>query len=229
MAKRVLQLKIELDGIVPKIWRRFLVRDDISFRGLHEIIQIIMGWENYHLYEFCIGQNSIASEEAGFNPAEGVFKQLSGSPEFIKMLEQTNLKNDSASLDSNKVNKILKDLKKNKPKPTFDMNAKICELIKSEGEKFTYVYDFGDKWNHTLKVEKVLNVNDVDKCPACLDGERGGPPEDCGGVHGYYELQRIKKNKKHPLFKERIVEWLGEDFDFEVFSIDSITKELGKK
>jgi hypothetical protein len=37
---------------------------------------------------------------------------------------------------------------------------------------------------------------------------------------------KIKKNKKHPEYKERIVEWLGEDFDFEHFDIDDINKEL---
>src|SRR3989344_8735219 len=50
----VLQLKITLNGIKPKIWRRFLVSDNISFHQLHNIIQDAMGWGNYHLYSFII-------------------------------------------------------------------------------------------------------------------------------------------------------------------------------
>ncbi|MEK6874196.1 MAG: plasmid pRiA4b ORF-3 family protein [Nanoarchaeota archaeon] len=46
---KILQLKIVLDGITPKIWRRFLVKDNISFDDLHNVIQAVMGWENYHL------------------------------------------------------------------------------------------------------------------------------------------------------------------------------------
>ncbi len=53
-------------------------------------------------------------------------------------------------------------------------------------------------------------------------------PEDYGSYPGYYELMKIKKNKKHPEYKERIKEWLGEDFDFEHFDIEEINKELLK-
>ena len=59
---KILQLKIVLDGITPKIWRRFLVKDNIPFEDLHEIIQIVMGWDNYHLYEFKIENNTISSD-----------------------------------------------------------------------------------------------------------------------------------------------------------------------
>ena len=48
----VLQLKITLKGIKPEIWRRFLVSDFWTFDRLHKIVQKIIGWENYHLYEF---------------------------------------------------------------------------------------------------------------------------------------------------------------------------------
>jgi len=46
--KDILQLKISLKDIEPKIWRQFLVPNTINFNELHNIIQIIMGWENYH-------------------------------------------------------------------------------------------------------------------------------------------------------------------------------------
>lgn len=225
---KTLQLKIIIEGITPKIWRRFLVKDNISFQDLHNIIQIVMGWENYHMFEFCVGDETITSDEEGFNPAEGMFKQLFNSSEFHKMLEQQDLKKGSASLDVNKLNKILEEQKSKKSKPIHNMNTKISELIKSKGQKFSYLYDFGDNWEHSLIVEKILEGKDVQEMPICLAGERACPPEDCGSVPGYYELQKIKKNKKHRYYKERIVEWLGEDFDFELFDIDLINKELRK-
>lgn len=46
------QFRIELQGIKPAIWRKFQVDQEESLLDLHEIIQIVMGWENAHLFEF---------------------------------------------------------------------------------------------------------------------------------------------------------------------------------
>ena len=54
-----MQLKIILQGLKPAIWRRVLVEDSISFHRLHNIIQMVMGWDNSHLYEFDQGGLSI--------------------------------------------------------------------------------------------------------------------------------------------------------------------------
>ena len=36
------------------VWRRLLVQDTCSLRGLHGVIQVAMGWEGIHLYQFCL-------------------------------------------------------------------------------------------------------------------------------------------------------------------------------
>ena len=47
------QLKISLDySNKPPIWRKVLVPDMFSFHDLHAVIQVVMGWENSHLYAF---------------------------------------------------------------------------------------------------------------------------------------------------------------------------------
>jgi hypothetical protein len=51
---KIYQLKISLKHIRPVIWRSFQVRADTSLTTLHEIIQRVMGWENYHLFYFDI-------------------------------------------------------------------------------------------------------------------------------------------------------------------------------
>lgn len=66
MAK-ILQLKISLKGSKPPIWRRVLVDDSISFHKLHRIIQIVMGWANYHLFEFDPGGLSIGRPHDDFD------------------------------------------------------------------------------------------------------------------------------------------------------------------
>lgn len=51
---RIYQLKIFLREISPMIWRRLLVSEDNTLLALHEVIQLAMGWEGYHLWTFSI-------------------------------------------------------------------------------------------------------------------------------------------------------------------------------
>ena len=50
----IIQMKIRLLGISPMIWRRLLIPDTCTLREFHGIIQVAMGWEGYHLFEFII-------------------------------------------------------------------------------------------------------------------------------------------------------------------------------
>lgn len=50
------QLKVTLRDIDPPIWRRIHVWEDTTLGQLHHILQIVMGWEDYHLHEFKIGR-----------------------------------------------------------------------------------------------------------------------------------------------------------------------------
>jgi hypothetical protein len=51
----ICQIKVTLKGTEPPIWRRFQVGNDISLYKLHNILQVVMGWEGYHLYRFGVG------------------------------------------------------------------------------------------------------------------------------------------------------------------------------
>ncbi|MDO8683176.1 MAG: plasmid pRiA4b ORF-3 family protein [Armatimonadota bacterium] len=59
----IYQLKVSLNHIKPPIWRRFLVRSDVKLTALHKILQIVMGWDNYHLYTFEAGRTKFADRE----------------------------------------------------------------------------------------------------------------------------------------------------------------------
>ncbi|MBW2649975.1 MAG: plasmid pRiA4b ORF-3 family protein [Deltaproteobacteria bacterium] len=56
MNERLYLLKIGLVDIEPEIWRRFVVPGSITLDRLHDVIQIVMGWKDYHLHEFTIGK-----------------------------------------------------------------------------------------------------------------------------------------------------------------------------
>src|SRR5260370_29367426 len=63
--------------------------------------------------------------------------------------------------------------------------AKLSAIVSQGVKKFRYVYDFGDNWEHEIKIEKVLETDPKVKYPRCLEGARACPPEDCGGPLGY--------------------------------------------
>ena len=50
----IYQLKITLRGSSPPVWRRVLVPGDYLMDDLHEVIQVVMGWENSHLHQFVL-------------------------------------------------------------------------------------------------------------------------------------------------------------------------------
>ena len=52
----IYQIKVTLEDSKPPIWRRILVRSDVDLEKLHYILQVVMGWENYHLHQFIVGQ-----------------------------------------------------------------------------------------------------------------------------------------------------------------------------
>ena len=50
----VLQLEIRLLGLSPMVWRRVLVPESMSLHELHGVVQMAMGWEGIHLFEFAV-------------------------------------------------------------------------------------------------------------------------------------------------------------------------------
>src|SRR2546423_15035229 len=52
----VYQLHFQLPYIKPPIWRRIVVSGQITLFGLHQMLQVVMGWENSHLHQFIVGK-----------------------------------------------------------------------------------------------------------------------------------------------------------------------------
>ena len=46
------QMKITLIGSKPPIWRRLIVKDNVRLDELHSVLQITMGWSNYHAHQY---------------------------------------------------------------------------------------------------------------------------------------------------------------------------------
>lgn len=93
------------------------------------------------------------------------------------------------------------------------------------GGQFEYNYDFGDNWEHTLEIEEVLPADKSIHYPVCLTVGRACPPEDVGGIPGYDNFLEAIKNPRHA-DHEKVLEWIGGDFDPVAFDIHKINRLL---
>jgi len=66
--------------------------------------------------------------------------------------------------------------------------VRLDEVLQDVGDELRYTYDFGDGWDHLLRLESRRPRTDQDPPAALHDGRRACPPEDCGGPYGYDEL-----------------------------------------
>lgn len=163
----IARLRIELLDITPRIWRRVEVPLDLTLKGLHDVIQAAMGWQDYHLYAFDVGDMTYGE------PATSAFDGH---------------RTLSARL------------------------ARLRALLDRGVERFTYLYDFGDDWEHLITVEAVEEGVPGVAYPRFVDGARRGPPEDVGGPPGYQEFLKAASNPRHRRHKE-VIAWYGGPYD----------------
>jgi hypothetical protein len=118
------------------------------------------------------------------------------------------------------------------PDPEFDggldiqaeQNFTLAQVASSPGASLEYEYDFGDGWEHVIRVEAIKQPAPGVSYPRCLAGERSCPPEDVGGIWGYEEFLEALSDEKHPE-RAAYVAW-GGDFDPERFDLDTVNERL---
>jgi hypothetical protein len=90
-------------------------------------------------------------------------------------------------------------------------------------EQWRYQYDFGDGWDHDIRVgQRLASVGTG--TPHCVGGARACPPEDCGGTPGYEHLLEVLADPADPEHAE-LLEWVGGEFDPDAFDV-AATNEL---
>ncbi|MEO8410905.1 MAG: plasmid pRiA4b ORF-3 family protein, partial [Propionivibrio sp.] len=94
-------------------------------------------------------------------------------------------------------------------------------------KSFRYTYDFGDNWEHRMKVEKVLPPDSGLLTALCLAGANACPPDDVGGAPGYIDFVDAVSNPDHPEHDE-MIEWFGSSFDPAAFDLAYINTLLQK-
>ena len=99
---------------------------------------------------------------------------------------------------------------------TEDERKVFLNRVLTDDAVFTYLYDFGDGWEHRLLVEEYDDSDDL-RCgdgDAWVDaGERACPPEDCGGVGGFQDFLEKLENEPYSDESKELRVWAGLDYD----------------
>lgn len=109
--------------------------------------------------------------------------------------------------------------------PEDEASVTVAEVLERKGDSISYLYDYGDGWEHSIVLEKTHEPDPEATYPACIAGERSGPPEDCGGVDGYAAFLEAIGDPEHEEH-ESMLEWIGGEFDPESFDIDWVNELL---
>ena len=147
---QIYELKIMLRGSKPPIWRRIAVAADMCLGNLHQVIQVVMGWENYHLHQFVVHNRKP-------KPTREELASLSWQERYerLKICRE----------------RCWSDLRMEVEGAEDERKVMLCELAPAVKSNFIYEYDFGDGWEYQIEVVKISPPAEGVKYPVCLAGE----------------------------------------------------------
>ena|SRR5262245_10234314 len=104
--------------------------------------------------------------------------------------------------------------------------ARLDDVLEDIGTKtLRYVYDFGDGWEHTIKIERLTDPEPGALYPRLIEISGRCPPEDVGGPFGYADLLEAINDPKHERHAE-LMEWIADDFDPNLVDAEALAEEV---
>lgn len=104
----------------------------------------------------------------------------------------------------------------------------LLDAIEDTGSKsFKYLYDFGDGWEHSIRIERIEPAAADVAYPRLLQASGRCPPEDIGGPWGYQEFLEALSDPQHERHAE-MVEWRGDSFDPNTIDVSKIEKAMAR-
>ncbi|MEJ7795958.1 MAG: plasmid pRiA4b ORF-3 family protein [Nocardioides sp.] len=79
-------IRVDLVGAKPPIWRRMVVRSDVTLDVVHRVLQASFGWWDYHLHRFSVGDPYASPYFT--TPADLEQGEDEGTPEEVARLDQ---------------------------------------------------------------------------------------------------------------------------------------------
>jgi hypothetical protein len=203
----------------PEISREISVPPTITFHQLHRVLQVAFGWASVHMYKFDVSrgdQNEVATIQK--DPDPELFEPDSNEDEplwgYIKMFMPK------------------------KPTPYFSKETTLHEIVtKYSSMDIVYEYDFGDRWEHLVKVKGRGPAVDTPYGVKCLSGTGHACAEDVGGRGGWAQLKAAFKAAVKSVDQLELIDWFKNECqnrdpsgldDPSAFDLEAINEELSE-
>jgi len=213
--ERLLRVLITLEYSNPPIWREVAVLPDITLGQLHDVIQIVMGWDDDHLHQFC--QKLKRSTRPSYEEQNRYYRAAKWDDDFDARIRGRKFFVPKRAPDGTPIN----------IDGTDEDAVLLAEVCPDASARLTYEYDFGDSWKHEIKVKRAGGPEPGAEYPICLGGQRACPPDDCGGIWDYYSILQAVSDPDHEQHED-MVDWLGEDFDPDAFDLKKVNSKLAR-
>lgn len=189
-------IKIELEESNPLVWRRVIMPAGATYKRLHDIIQNVTNFQSgypyggYHLYEFDLPEENrmVTDNEEAYLNHQHYKKNKAMYAERLKTMAP-----EIQEFEKHYQERLKIEVRK----PT---GLKIDDYLETH-KTIRYNYDFGDNWNFIISLKQIVD-DYYFGFPTLLDGKETAPPEDVGGIHGFYEFLEAYRDPKHPEHEE---------------------------
>jgi hypothetical protein len=108
--------------------------------------------------------------------------------------------------------------------PLDASKARLIDVLEDVGTRsLKYLYDFGDGWEHSIRIERITDAVPGMAYPCLIDAAERCPPEDVSGPWGYRDFLDAIADPNLQEHAERI-EWIGSNFDPNSTDVEALTQ-----
>jgi Plasmid pRiA4b ORF-3-like protein len=110
--------------------------------------------------------------------------------------------------------------------PLDASKARLIDVLEDVGAKsLKYLYDFGDGWEHSVRIERITDAIPGVTYPRLIDATGRCPPENVGGPFGYHDFLEAIADPDHEQHAESVT-WVGGHFDPSAVDVDRLTRAV---
>lgn len=110
--------------------------------------------------------------------------------------------------------------------PLDARKIRLVDVLEDAGVRsLKYLYDFGDGWEHSVRIERITDAVPGIAYPRLVEASGRCPPEDVGGPWGYRDFLEAIADPDHEQHAESAT-WVGEDFDPAALDVERLANDL---
>ncbi|MCJ1245027.1 hypothetical protein MMC30_002228 [Trapelia coarctata] len=220
----VLRIQLEPEEFAsPPIIRELFCPANATFHQLHRALQVTFSWATTHTYDFVVKDPSIASSSADEEgeSMEALIAHLRAGmddplddqrgiakPYLLRLVEPRRRQPSGFGPGSSAIDYMYDRNRRHDASPmrmSTDMLLRdVLEDQRYSGKKLEYCYDFGDSWDHEIRLV-------ARKPPArafkCVGGQGHAAAEDVGSIKGWQYLVQAYRVQRPNQEQEQKISW----------------------